>query len=76
MKPKTQDSTAFELFQAHFDQILNAQHPLVWLADRIDWPRFDAAFADSYNEELGAPGTATAAGHYRVTLFDACVAQA
>ena len=63
MKPKTQDATAFELFQAHFDQILNPDHPLVQLADRIDWPRFEAAFADSYCEELGAPGKAT--GHHR-----------
>ncbi len=58
MKPKSQDATAFELFQAHFDQILNARHPLVRPAARIDWARFDAAFADSYNEELGAPGKA------------------
>ena len=28
------------------------------LADKIDWPRFDTAFADSYNDELGAPGKA------------------
>jgi IS5 family transposase len=59
MKPKNQDVTAFELFQAHFDQILNFEHPLVQLADKIDWRRFDAAFADSYCEELGAPGKAT-----------------
>jgi hypothetical protein len=45
MKPKTQDAAAFELFQAHFNQIINAEHPLVWLAQSIDWPRFDAAFA-------------------------------
>jgi len=58
MKPKSQDATAFELFQAHFDQILNAEHPLVRLADRIDWLRFDTAFADSYSDDLGAPGKA------------------
>ena len=58
MKPKTQDATAFELFQAHFNQILNPEHPLVRLADKIDWPRFDAVFADSYCDELGAPGKA------------------
>ena len=58
MKPKDQDATAFELFQAHFKQILNPEHPLIRLADKIDWPRFDAAFADSYCEELGAPGKA------------------
>jgi len=58
MKPKTQDATAFELFQAHLKQILNPEHPIVRLADEIDWPRFDAAFADSYCDELGAPGKA------------------
>ena len=58
MKPKSQDASAFELFQAHFSQILNADHPLVQLADKLDWPRFDADFADSYCEELGAPGKA------------------
>ncbi|NOX59426.1 MAG: IS5 family transposase, partial [Planctomycetes bacterium] len=59
MQPKSQDATAFELFQAHFDQILNTEHPLIQLGDRIDWARFDAAFADSYSEDLGAPGKAT-----------------
>lgn len=58
MKPKTQDATAFELFQAHFRQILNHEHPLVRLTNKVDWPRFEAAFADSYCEELGAPGKA------------------
>ena len=58
MKPKSQDADAFELFQSHFSQILNREHPLVRLADKLDWPRFEAAFADSYCEELGAPGKA------------------
>lgn len=58
MKPKPQPADAFQLFQAHFRQILNRAHPLVQLADQIDWPRFDAAFADSYSEALGAPGKA------------------
>jgi IS5 family transposase len=59
MQPKPQPSGAFELFQAHFRQILNLQHPLLQLADKIDWPRFEAAFADSYSPDLGAPGKAT-----------------
>jgi IS5 family transposase len=58
MQPKPPPTDAFQLFQAHFKQILNLAHPLVRLADRIDWPRFDAAFADSYSEDLGAPGKA------------------
>jgi hypothetical protein len=29
MKPKPQNRDAFELFQAHFDQLLNPAHELV-----------------------------------------------
>ena len=73
MKPKSQDAAAFELFQAHFSQILNREHPLVRLADKIDWSRFDAAFADSYCAELGAPGKAIrlmVGLHYLKFAFD------
>ena len=58
MKPRSQPHDAFHLFQAHFDQILNPDHELVQLAKKIDWPRFDAAFADSYCEDFGAPAKA------------------
>lgn len=58
MQPKNQTTGVFELFQAHFRQILDPRHALVQLADKIDWPRFDAAFADSYSPDLGAPGLA------------------
>jgi IS5 family transposase len=58
MKPKPQPRDTFELFQAHFDQILNPQHELIQLARKIDWSRFDAAFADSYSEDMGAPAKA------------------
>jgi len=58
MKPKPQSCDTFELFQAHFDQILNPDHELVQLACQIDWPRFDAAFADTYCPHFGAPAKA------------------
>jgi IS5 family transposase len=58
MKPKPQPRDVFELFQAHFDQILNPDHALLQLARKIDWPRFDVAFADSYSEDMGAPAKA------------------
>lgn len=59
MKPKPQPADAFQLFQAHFKQILDPEHRLIQLADQIDWPRFDAVFADCYSEDLGAPAKAT-----------------
>ena len=58
MKPKPQLRDAFELLQAQFNQILNPGHELVQLAQKIDWPWFDAAFADSYCEDMGAPAKA------------------
>ena len=59
MKPKPQPCDVFQLFQAHFDQILNPAHELIQLARKIDWPRFDAAFAGSYSQDMGAPAKAT-----------------
>ena len=60
MRPQPCNShDQLELFQAHFDQILNLQHPLCRLANKIDWNRFDAAFADCYSPDMGAPAKAT-----------------
>lgn len=47
-----------DLFRAHFDQILNPDHPLILLADKIEWQRFEAAFTDCYCPDFGAPGKA------------------
>lgn len=44
-----------DLFQSHFDQILNPDHALVVLADKIDWQRFDESLADCYCPDNGAP---------------------
>jgi len=59
MQPKPQERDAFELFQSHFDQLLNPAHELVQLAGKIDWDRFLAAFSASYSPDMGAPAKAT-----------------
>ena len=59
MPPKPQNRDAFELFQSHFDQLLNPAHELVQLARKIDWGRFEAAFAEGYSLDMGAPAKAT-----------------
>lgn len=59
MQPKPLNRDAFELFQAHFDQLLNPSHELVQLARKIDWGRFETAFAEGYSPEMGAPAKAT-----------------
>ena len=58
MAPKPQPRDAFELFQAHFDQLLNPNHELVILANAVDWPNLDAAFVDCYRPDIGAPAKA------------------
>ena len=57
MKPKPRpEASQLHLFQAQFDQLLNLDHPLCVLARKIDWQRFDIAFADCYSPDTGAPG--------------------
>ena len=59
MRPRSQaDGEQLDLFRAHFDQILNPDHPLVVLAGKIDWQRFDAAFVGCYCPDTGAPAKA------------------
>ena len=59
MKPKpTSEKDSFILFQSHFHQILNRDHPLCQLADAVDWNRFDMALAGCYSEDMGRPGNA------------------
>ena len=59
MLPKPQNRDAFELFQAHFDQLLNPDHELIQLARKIDWGRFEVGFATCYTADMGAPAKAT-----------------
>ena len=59
MRPRSQaDGNQLDLFRSHFDQLLNPDHPLVMLAQKIQWQRFDAAFADCYCPDTGAPAKA------------------
>lgn len=74
MRPRSQaDGDQLDLFRAHFDQILNPDHPLIVLAQKIDWQRFDAAFVGCYCEDFGAPAKATrllVGLHYLKHAFD------
>lgn len=73
MKPKKESRGQLNLFTSRLDQILNQEHPLVILADKIDWSLFEEAIADCYSEDLGAPakGTRLMVGlHYLKHAFD------
>ena len=73
MKPKPQPRDAFELFQAHFDQMLNPGHELIVLANKIDWSGMEAEFVDTYCPDFGAPAKAIrlmVGLHYLKYAFD------
>ena len=58
MKPKKPPPQC-ELFGAHLSELLNPEHPLYLLANRIDWRQFDLAIDACYADELGRPGANT-----------------
>ena len=58
MKPKAATPQR-ELFGAQLCELLNPMHPLYVLAERIDWPEFDAAIDACYAADIGS------AHHYR-----------
>lgn len=58
MQPRRRDASQLDLFQAQFTQILNLNHPLILLSHKIDWSRFEAAFAGCYSPDMGAPAKA------------------
>jgi IS5 family transposase len=74
MKPRPRpDSDQLDLFQASLDRVIDPDHPLVVLADKIDWQRFDTALADCYCPDNGAPAKATrllVGLHYLKHAFD------
>jgi transposase, IS5 family len=58
MQPKSR-SPQSELFGARLSELLNPDHPLYVLAERIAWSEFDAAIDACYADEIGRPGVNT-----------------
>jgi IS5 family transposase len=51
MRPKQQAKARHDdLFRARLDQIINMEHELVVLADKIDWAWLDAQLAESFSD--------------------------
>ena len=55
MKPKTPKDD-FLLFQSSFEQILNMNHPLVILSQKIDWRKIEKELEGCYCPDNGRPG--------------------
>ena len=60
MRPKKPETTGEgDLFRARLDQIINLKHPLVLLAETIDWQFLDRQFASACAAGPGQPGLPT-----------------
>jgi IS5 family transposase len=59
MRPrKTRQSGSGDLFRSRLDQIINMDHELVRLAQKIDWEWIDGELAERFSDK-GRPGTET-----------------
>ncbi len=50
MKPKVANPQS-ELFGARLSELLNSEHPLYVLAERLDWSQFEAAIDACYADQ-------------------------
>jgi IS5 family transposase len=56
MRPRERrDTGQTDLFRARLDQILNRDHPLVKLADAIDWTFLETRLGEVYDDDPGRP---------------------
>ncbi len=56
MRPKERQRTGqTDLFKARLDQIIDLQHPLVKLADGIDWRFLESRLGEVYDDDPGRP---------------------
>ena len=58
-KPTIAEKNQLQLFQSRLDSQLNLDHPLVILADLVDWDRFDQAYEPLFCADNGAPALPT-----------------
>jgi len=61
------------MFKSRLDQILNIDHPLVKLANDIDWEGFEEKFGKFYTQNFGRPALPTrlmVGLHYLKSAFD------
>lgn len=56
MHEKKRGRSSEDLFRSRLDQMINLKHPLVRLAQTIDWDYFEREFGSFYVENVGRPG--------------------
>jgi IS5 family transposase len=55
MKHRNAQQT-FEIFKVRLTEIINKTHPLVKLAETINWKNLEEQLAKNYSERMGALG--------------------
>ena len=56
MLGKRRELSQEDLFKSRLDQMLDPKHPLIRLANAIDWEYFEKEFGKYYVENVGRPG--------------------
>lgn len=61
MQPKDNsfEKSHGELFRSSLEQMLNREHPLYVLCNKIDWKRFDRSFGNLFAQKQGRPALPT-----------------
>jgi len=54
MRPK-KEQKPLEIFRVRLEEIINKEHPLVKLADVINWKELEEKLSKKYSEKMGAP---------------------
>lgn len=55
MRPRNEQKT-LEIFKVRLEEIINKAHPLVMLAETINWKSLEEKLSAKYSEKIGAPG--------------------
>lgn len=55
MRPRNEQKT-LEIFKVLLEEIINKAHPLVKLAETINWKKLEEKLWKKYTEKIGAPG--------------------
>jgi IS5 family transposase len=56
---KTEHNPQDDMFRSRLENMIDMRHPLVKLADAIDWEVFDREFGQLYQSKVGRPATRT-----------------
>jgi IS5 family transposase len=56
---KTEQNPQDDMFRNRLENMIDMRHPLVKLADAIDWEVFDREFGQLYQSKVGRPATRT-----------------